>query len=34
MHTGQGLQSKDVNDLYKTKCSKYLAWGNICDCKL
>jgi len=33
LHTGQELQSKDVNDLYKTKCSKYLAWGNITSCK-
>jgi len=32
-HTGQGLQSHDVNDLYKTRCTKYLGWGMITECK-
>lgn len=32
-HTGQGLQSNDVNDLYKTRCSKYLGCGMISECK-
>lgn len=32
-HTGQGLQSDDVNDLYKTRCSKNLGWGMITNCK-
>lgn len=32
-HTSQGLQNKDVNGLYKTRCSKHLGWGMISDCK-
>jgi hypothetical protein len=33
-HTGQGLQSKDVNDLYKTRCDKGLSLGGyITNCK-
>lgn len=35
LHTGQQLQcsGKDVNDLYKNRCSKHLSFGNISDCK-
>jgi hypothetical protein len=33
-HTCQGLQSKDVNNLYKTRCNKHLSFGLITDCKM
>ena len=32
-HTGQGLQSNDVNGLYESRCSKHLGWGMITNCK-
>jgi hypothetical protein len=33
MHTDQGLQTDDVNDLHKTRCEKYLGFGYIRSCK-
>ena len=32
--TNQRLQSKDVNDLYKTRCKENSGWGMIANCKL
>jgi hypothetical protein len=33
-YTNQRLQTNDVNDLYKTRCSKALGFGLISACKL
>ncbi len=34
LETRQGLQSKDKNNLYKSRCKNNLGCGNITDCKL